>query len=377
MGIAVSATPHSLVALRAVALVVLASLGFAGPASSPRSLAGARVDVGAGVSVTYPGGWHPLRPRITAMVSPSERLLLTSYTTRRGGNCSPDRAERDLPARGALIYLFEYRPKVGAVWAQVRRRDFPSRPAHFALRRADLGDYECWRVPSYLIRFRAADRPFQIHVALGAHASTARRAQVLRILDSLRFTPLPAPPPDPYASWTSLSTETGDTLRTPPQWTAAPTTSPRRYARPRALFFASNLRLSGLPPRRPRTPSRLPAPWPTPALDAFPPDGVLLWVREEPEGPPSDAFPALRRGRRWPQASDFHAEQTGPARRWPALRGQRAAAERRRTRLSIRIISGPQAGDHDRGLAAKAAAALTVSVGPWRDTPCRRACRTG
>ncbi len=55
-------------------------------------------------------GWHLTRPPITDVTFPAERLLLTSDPTRGGGNCAPDRAVRDLPPGGALIYLFEYRP---------------------------------------------------------------------------------------------------------------------------------------------------------------------------------------------------------------------------------------------------------------------------
>lgn len=363
-------------------LVALAGCGttveLASTARGP-GIGGPRTEVGAGLSVRFPRGWHLIAPRITALSYPAERLLLTSYPTRRGGNCSPERAERDLPANGALVYLFEYRPQLGAVWQHLRRRDFPRQPAHFALHRRDLGNFECWRVPSHVIRFRAADRPFQMHVALGRNVTAARRAQALRVLDSLRFSPLPAPPPDPYAGWRSLIDETGDSIRTPLRWPAAVTTSPRRYSRPRALFFAGNHALPGLapaPPRSARKARRLPGPFPTRALDAFPDNGVLLWVREDPKGPASDAFPPSPR-RPWPQADDFQRVQTGPARRWPQLRWERAAAEERRHRFSIWIISALRATESDRVLARKAAAALALSTGDFRDAPCRRGCRTG
>jgi hypothetical protein len=370
--------------LRGLASILIALAGCGttvdlGPTARGFSYGGPRTEVGAGVSVRYPGGWHLIGPRITALSFPAERLLLTSYPTSRGGNCSPERAERDLPGDGALVYLFEYRPQVGAVWEHLRRRDFPPQPAHFALRRRDLGSFECWRVPSYLIRFRAAERPFQMHVALGTNATAVRRAQLLRILDSLRFSPLPPPPRDPYAGWRSLIDETGDSIRTPPRWPAAVATSPRRYSRPRALFFASNLALPGLapaPPRSARKARRLPSPFPTPALDAFPDNGILLWVREDPKGPASDTFPPLPR-RRWPQADDFQRVQTGPARRWPQLRWERAAGEEQRHRFSVWVISAPGAIESDRALARKAAAALALSTGGFRDAPCRRACKTG
>jgi hypothetical protein len=265
------------------------------------------------------------------------------------------------------------------VWQGLKRRDFPLRPAHFALRRRDLASYECWRVPSYLIRFRAADRPFGLHVALGPRATTQRRAQVLRILDSLRFSELPPPPPDPYADWRLLIDETGDSLRAPPGWPAATTTSPRRYSRPRALFFASNTRLAGLasaPPRSKRSPRRLPAPFPTAALDEFPDGGVLLWFLEQPKGAPAADFPAIRRS--WPRPEDFRLAHDGPASRWPRLRWERAGiAARGGHRFALWLISGPTASDADRALAQKAAATIAFSTGSYRDARCRRACRTG
>jgi hypothetical protein len=176
-----------------LAVAGLASLA-AGVVAGGRAEAGGdaahRVrDAAAGLAVTQPGGWHLTTPPISSLSYPRERLLMTSYRTSRGGNCGPDRAERDLPAAGALVYLIEYR---GA-----KRSAFPQRPAHFSLRRAALANYECWRVPSYLIRFRDAGRPFQLHVALGPRATSARRRQALRVLDSLRFDPLPRPPPNP------------------------------------------------------------------------------------------------------------------------------------------------------------------------------------
>ena len=146
-----------------------------------------------------------------------------------------------------LVYLSEYRPRVGKV--RFRRSAFPPRPAHFTLPRRALGNYECWRIPSYLIRFRAAGRPFQMEVAFGPHAGPARRAQTLRALDSLRITRVPPPPPDPYAGWHGLVDETGDTLRTPPGWLAAAMLSPRRQAQPRTLFVTANQSLPGLPER--------------------------------------------------------------------------------------------------------------------------------
>lgn len=40
-------------------------------------------------------------------------------------------------------------------------------------------------------------------------------------------------------------------------------------------------------------------------------------------------------------------------------------------------MSAPGATESDRALARKAAAALALSAGDFRDAPCRRACKTG
>lgn len=353
-------------------LPILAAAGVASLAGG--AVVGSRADAGgaqasrvtdpaAGLSLVRPADWHLVEPPISSLSFPKERLLLTSYPAKRGGNCGPDRALSALPATGALVYLFEYRPRVGDPWRGLRRSDFPPRPARFSLRRAQLGTYECIHAPSYLIRFRAAARPFQLHVALGERASAARRAQVLRVLDSLRFDPLPAPPPDPFAGWGSIHEELGDSLRVPPGWAAGTTTSPRRYARPRSLLYASSARLAGLPATGANRAQRLPAAVPARELG---PGGVLLWVREERKGP------AAADGPGGVGPDDFQLVERGDGRIW-----ERAEIRADRHRFSILVVSGPAATDGDRALAHKAATTFAYSAGRVRDRACRRACRTG
>ncbi len=146
--------------------------------------------VGAGITVTYPRGWHLLTGPITSLAYPYDRLLLTSYPAARGGDCGPTRAENALPASGALIFLLEYTAAPGGVFGQPKGMSFPSQSAGIALHRSDLANYECSTVPNYLIRFRAAGRLFQAQVAFGTHATRARRAEALRVLSSLRAKPL-------------------------------------------------------------------------------------------------------------------------------------------------------------------------------------------
>jgi hypothetical protein len=183
--------------LAAVALVALvaaiAALGGSGSgggaAGAPAATGGLgpRASVGNGISVSLPHGWHLLAPPITSLSYPLDRMLLTSYPARRGGDCAPTRAAAALPPTGALIYLLEYGATAGTPLSRPSGMAFPPQPRTFALRAGDRANYECWTTPTYLLRFRAAGRLFQLQVALGARVAVARRAQVLRILDSLKI----------------------------------------------------------------------------------------------------------------------------------------------------------------------------------------------
>jgi hypothetical protein len=347
--------------MRRSALLLVTTLLTVGCGGQDGGAAHGRTSLGAGISVVAPRGWHALGKHVTSLVYPVDRLLLTSYRAQRGGNCAPDRAEDELPSDGVLVYLFEYRPRTGKTWpGSFRRADFPPRPAHFALPRRALGPYECWRVPSYLIRFRAAGRPFQMHVAFGPHAGAAQRARVLRALDSLRIARIPPPPPDPYAGWHGLVDEPGDTLRTPPGWLADGMLSPRRQAQPRTLFVTANRSLAGLPAGPDPRLHALPRDFPEKMLRGFPPDGVLLWIREERSGPkpPPPRFRTVRPPRAW-------------------LQLQREVVGERGTRFSLRILTGPTAKGVDRRRVRQAAAAFGYSVGSFRNRPCRRVCESG
>jgi hypothetical protein len=228
---------------------------------------------GAGLALSYPRGWH--RPaRLTKIIYPRERLALASYPLPRNdtiGECQARRSLKRIPPDGVFIYLLEFRPPRGKVWAEIRRRDFPPRPTHFRITRRNLQrNMGCYQGPSYALMFRAAGRPFRLFVAFGNQASDMRIAQAEAVLNSLRFRPLPPPPPDPYAGWQLLTTESGDSLRPPPGWPASATFMPRSLPRPRPLFFASNLPLPGLPARLVKSVKELPTPFPSQALAAFP-----------------------------------------------------------------------------------------------------------
>lgn len=321
-----------------------------------------------GLAGGHPAGWDRARS-LTNILLPREVLALASYPLRRGdraGECAPRTTLRDLPADGAFIWLTEYRPPRGDVWAEVRRESFPPRPNHFEVRRSDLTrNVRCHAGPAYVTSFAAADRPFDLFVAFGERAPDARLAEVEAILDGLELETLPPPPPDPYAGWPLLTDHPGDSLRPPPGWPAAAALfRPAETPRPRALFFASNRPLYGLPSRFAPHVDRLSGPLPEPALaNHFLADGVLLWVVEEGERPAVAAgFPPI--GRNWPSRDDF--ESQAPPAVAPQVSWLRASGSFSGHRFSMWIATGPAADEGDVELAFKSAASLAVS-GCWRD----------
>ncbi|MCW3014782.1 MAG: hypothetical protein JWO02_1874 [Solirubrobacterales bacterium] len=314
-----------------------------------------------GVSALLPAGWHAVRS-LTKLGYPREVITLASFRLRRGGSCGPDRALADLPSGGTLIFVLEYRPDRGAVWTDgIRRANFPPRPAHLRLPSGEPTSFECFGKPGYLLRFRDADRPLQVMVALGFKADAARRREVERVLDELRFAPLPPLPPDPYAGWPTLIDESGDSLRVPPRWTSMVTAVPRRLPRPRTLFLSASHRLSGVPTGRRRQVPELPAPGVTPGLGQLSAGAVVLWLTEERRGGPSAAFRPFVRRRPWPTAQDFKDIRRVPVERWPALTWQRAGLSWRGLRFTAWIAAGPKASAQRIALARLAAASVGLS----------------
>jgi hypothetical protein len=148
---------------------------------------GSRTWHGRGVSVRIPQGWHATRARLTPVTWPVQFLAVASYPLPRddrgADGCEPKAAVDRLPSAGAFIFGWEY---AGTANGPIRKRDFPPRPRSFRL--LHLGRYECLN-HSYLVRFRAAGRYFQVQVRLGPHASLRTRNLALRVLDSLRVDP--------------------------------------------------------------------------------------------------------------------------------------------------------------------------------------------
>ena len=271
-----------------------------------------------------------------------------------------------MPPSGTFVWLLEYRPLRGDVWAELERNRFPAKPAAFRLERAELGEsVSCFPGPGHSTTFTAADRPFQLLVAFGGRPTDAQLDEVAEILSSLEFEPLAAPPLDPYAGWPLVNDNSGDSVRPPPGWAAAAARYvPGETPRPRALFFASNRPLAGLPPKLVPF-AALPGSMPEGALaNDFPADGVLVWVVEERRTEESGvAFPPI--DRTWPSRDDFDAA-AAPVPAEPGVRWLRAGGSFRGYRFSVWIASGPRASRDDRELAFKRAASLALS-GCWRD----------
>ena len=320
-------------------------------------------DESVGLSVRHPEGWHRAKA-VSEILDPREVLVLATYPLRGGneaGECAPKRPLADLPPDGAFVWLIEYRPPRGDVWAGFPRGRFKVKPDHFRLPRSDLTrNISCHPGPGYTTTFRAADRPFQLFVAFGEQASDERLAQVEATLDSLRFEPLPPPPPDPYAGWPLINDSPGDSLRPPAGWPAAAVMFSLESPRPRPLFFTSNLPLAGLPAKLVPHVDELPGNWPFPmrALDAFPREGVFLWVFEEREGETSVDFPAIGPG--WPRWADFE-ETKAPTSVAPEVMWLRAGGSFKGYRFTVWIGGGPDATDNDLRLALRSASSLAVS----------------
>ncbi len=360
-------------AMRAEANAVLATLALSVETAAPAPPAGWRKHRAPdlGVSATIPDGWHLADKPLTSIINPREVLAVATHPLagggKAGGPCWTAKEALDaMPADAALIWLLEYRPARGDVWADLPRSRFPPRLEPFSLERADLQRGACGAGLGLSTTFRDADRPFQLWLLFGDEVTDARLAEAAQILSGLQFDELPALPPDAYAGWPLINTNPGDSLRPPPGWAATAAMFPvDKTPRPRALFFASNRPLFGLPPKLVPYVDELPGPMPSAAVaNQFPQDGVLLWVVEESaRWQIGKDFKPIDRG--WPRQDDFQPAEvlTKPA---PDVRWLHAGGEWRGYRFSIWIGSGPEASEEDRQLALKSAASLAVS-GCWRD----------
>jgi hypothetical protein len=143
-----------------------------------------RVAVGAGLSVRLPGGWHLISRRLTDVVSPVQRLAVTSFVLPRRppvGGCDPMMAVRRMPDNGAFLFMWEYAGATSFSRHDLMR--FPPRPARFRLGFDRYGSPGGTTMAG--ATFREHGNVFQVQLYLGAHATRRRRAQLLAVLDSL------------------------------------------------------------------------------------------------------------------------------------------------------------------------------------------------
>jgi hypothetical protein len=147
--------------------------------------------VGAGVSIRVPTGWHVVHQRLSEVVDPIPRLMVATFAvslSHRSCVCGMPNI-RDFPRDGGLLFVWEY-PSLPAR----ALRAFPRRPRRFRVSATAIGAAAC-AGPSDVVVFRQARRAFQAEIYLGPTAGRAVRARLTEILDSLRATPGPIPPP--------------------------------------------------------------------------------------------------------------------------------------------------------------------------------------
>src|SRR5262249_3456511 len=130
-----------------------------------------------GLNIRLPPGWNATAAPLTPVGYP--QFAIASYRLpqddRGADGCEPKAALDRLPPTGVLIFAWELPLTRGD-------RNFPRWPRPFELRQ--FARYEGLG-PSYLLRFRAAGRYFQMHVVLGKRASGRTRRLALSTLDSL------------------------------------------------------------------------------------------------------------------------------------------------------------------------------------------------
>jgi hypothetical protein len=165
--------------LAAIAVVACAAGVAAALAIDRAPAATDRRDAERGVSARVPAGWHAAA-KLTALAFPRELVTIASSPLQRGGSCGPTRALRDLRANDALVTVVEYSPPRGL--------RAPPRPRRLRLpERRPAGALECFGVPGDVLAFRDHGRDLQVVVVLGERAGAARRREVERVLDGLRF----------------------------------------------------------------------------------------------------------------------------------------------------------------------------------------------
>ena len=150
--------------------------GAAAVALAPAAAAGS-FHTGAGISGRLPDGWHVVQRRFTPCIDPREVLTIASFTVA---------AKPVVPRDGALLTLEERDSDAARM---------PRRPKRFRLRGKPSG-MECCvplHVPGWGLQFHSGGRGFYVYAFLGRDAAPRTRAELTRVLDSLRIDPFPQP----------------------------------------------------------------------------------------------------------------------------------------------------------------------------------------
>jgi hypothetical protein len=128
--------------------------------------------------VTYPEHWSRGDEQLTILGNPNELLALATFPLPQGGGCAPKRALDEADSTDAIIFLVEFTATAG-------RKPPPRPPSFDPLPKPQMDD--CWDAPVATYLFRDSGGRFQVDVWLGDHVSNQTKEEIIRILDSLRF----------------------------------------------------------------------------------------------------------------------------------------------------------------------------------------------
>lgn len=168
----------------ALALAIALAGALAAPAiPAPRNH---RVALPSGLSVAVPAGWHLTRRPLTRVLSPVQRLVLSSFALRRRppvDGCDPLAAIGRLPPTGGYLFVWEYTGATALHGRQLAR--FPLRPRRFSIGYGPYGGDSSGPLTTTIL-FRQHGRAFQAQLYVGRRAAPRVRAQLAATLNSLQ-----------------------------------------------------------------------------------------------------------------------------------------------------------------------------------------------
>jgi hypothetical protein len=154
-------------------------------------------DEGHGLAVEFPSSWQRAEfPMFARIVNPRSILALSTFAIPHGagrGECGyvPSQVEEGVGRAGAAVLISELYREPGGIGPKVVRRT-PKRSTGFQL--AAENELRTPGTPSreWLFNFKDGGRLLTAAVVLGPDVSGGLRADVIRVLDGLRFNPLPS-----------------------------------------------------------------------------------------------------------------------------------------------------------------------------------------